>query len=69
MRFPLVPKSMAYNDLERHNGPYFQLFHRIHVQCRRKNNYLGFKSILIVYDRINTISAAIIQRLLGQNKL
>jgi len=24
------------NDLEQRNGPYFALFHRIRVQCRRK---------------------------------
>jgi len=24
------------NDLEQHNGPYFALFHRIRVRCRRK---------------------------------
>jgi len=27
MRFRLVPKSVTLNDLERHNGPYFALFH------------------------------------------
>jgi len=27
MSFPLVPKSVTLNDLERHNGPYFALFH------------------------------------------
>ena len=26
MSFPLVPKSMTLNDLERRNGPYFALF-------------------------------------------
>ena len=31
MSFPLVPKSMTLNDLERRNGPYFALFHRIFV--------------------------------------
>ena len=29
MSFRLVPKSMTLNDLERHNGPYFALFHQI----------------------------------------
>jgi len=29
MSFRLVPKSVTLNDLERHNGPYFALFHRI----------------------------------------
>jgi len=29
MSFRLVPKSVTLNDLERPNGPYFALFHRI----------------------------------------
>jgi len=29
MSFRLVPKSVTVNDLERRNGPYFALFHRI----------------------------------------
>jgi len=29
MRFRLVPKSVTLNDLERRDGPYFALFHRI----------------------------------------
>jgi len=36
MSFRLVTKSMTLNDLERHSGPYFALFHWIHVRCRRK---------------------------------
>jgi len=36
MSFRLVPKSASLNDLERRNGPYFALFHRIRVRCRRK---------------------------------
>jgi len=36
MNFRLVPKSVTLNDLERRNGPYFALFHRIRVQCRLK---------------------------------
>ena len=35
MTFRLVPKSVTLNDLERRNGPYFVLFHRIRVRCRR----------------------------------
>ena len=31
MSFRLVPKSVTLNDLERRNGPYFALFHRIFV--------------------------------------
>jgi len=29
MSFRLVSNSVALNDLERHNGPYSALFHRI----------------------------------------
>jgi len=36
MSFRLVPKSVTLNDLERRNGPYFALFYRIRVRCRRK---------------------------------
>jgi len=36
MSFRLVPKSVTLNDLERRNDPYFALFHRIPVRCRRK---------------------------------
>jgi len=31
MSFGLVPKLVTLNDLERRNGPYFALFHRIFV--------------------------------------
>jgi len=36
IRFRLVPKSVTLNDLERRNGPYFALFHRLRVRCRCK---------------------------------
>jgi len=36
MSFRLVPSSVTLNDLERRNGPYFALFHRIRVRCRRE---------------------------------
>jgi len=36
MRFRLVPMSLILNDLERRNNPYFALFHRIRVTCRRE---------------------------------
>jgi len=29
----MVPKSVALNDLERRNGLYFALFHRIRYSC------------------------------------
>jgi len=31
MSFRLVPNLVTLNDLERRNGPYFALFHRIFV--------------------------------------
>jgi len=36
MSFRLVPNSVTLNDLERRNGRYFALFHRIRVRRRRK---------------------------------
>ena len=36
MSFRLVQISVTLNDLERRNGPYFALFHRIRVRRRRK---------------------------------
>ena len=55
------------------NGPYFALFHRIRVRCRRKTIIVKLTSVsksllLIVYGHINT-NCAIIQRLVRQNKL
>jgi len=63
MSFRLVPKSVTLNELERRNGRYFALFHRIRVQCRIVKQNL----LLMVYDNINTI-CAIIQRLFGHRK-
>jgi len=57
MSFRLVPKSLTLNDLERRNGRYFASFHRIRIRCRPKAIITSVsKSILIVYDHINTIS-------------
>jgi len=64
MGFRLVPKSVTLNDLERHNGPYFVLFHRIRVRCR-KTILLWFQNlILIVYDHIR--SAQLFSDYLGE---
>ena len=71
MSFRLVPKSVTLNDLERRNGPYFALFHRIRVRCRRKLFLVlpPFQNILlIVYDHINTI-CPLIQHYLGKQTL
>jgi len=74
MSFRLVPKLVTLNDLERHNGPYFALFHRIFVYDVVVLQLLGLglprfqNPLLLVCDHIKTIYA-IIQRLFGQNKL
>ena len=70
MGFGLVQKSLTLNDLERRNGPYFALFQRDRVCCRRKTiirPIARFQNlVLIVTDHINTI-CAIIYQLFGQN--
>ena len=57
MSFRLVSKSMILNDLERRNGHYFALFHRIFVYNVVAKQLLGlppFQNLrLIVYDHIN----------------
>jgi len=72
MSFRLVPKLVTLNDLERRNGPYFALFHRIFVYVVAVKQLLGLPRfqnlLLIVYDHIKTI-CAISQRLFGQNRL
>ena len=72
MSFRLVPKLVTLNDLERRNGPYFALFHRIFVYdvvAKQLSGLPRFHNLLlIVYDHIETI-CTIIQRLFGQNKL
>jgi len=67
MSFRLVPKWVTLNDLERRNGPYFSLFHRIFVYDVVAKQLLHLlprfqNLLLIVYDHIKTI-CAIIQRL------
>jgi len=63
MSFRLVPKSAILNDLERRNGPYFTLFHRIFVYdvvIKQLLGPTGFENVLlIVYDHIKTICAII----------
>jgi len=72
MSFRLVSKSVTLNDLERRNGPYVSLFHRIRIRYVVVKQLLRLPRfqnlLLIVYDHINTI-CAIIQRLFVQNKL
>jgi len=55
--------------MELNSNPYFALFHRIRVRCRRKTIVRltsVSKLLLIVYDHISTI-CAISQRLFRQN--
>jgi len=68
MSFRLVPKSVTLNDLERRNGPYFSLFHRIRIRCRRKTIVrftLVSKSTFDSLCHINTI-CPLIQHYLGK---
>ena len=72
MSFRLVLKSLTLNDLERRNGFYCALFHRIFVYDVVVKQLLGLPRfqnlLLIVYDHTKTI-CTIIQGLFGQNKL
>jgi len=72
MSFLFVPKLVTLNDLQRRNGPYFALFHRIFVYDMVVKQLLGLPRfqnlLLIVCDHIKTI-CAISQRLFGRNKL
>ena len=65
MSFPLV----TLNDLERRNGPYFALFHRIFVYDIVAKQLLGLSRfqnlLLVVYNHIKT-TCTIIQRLFGK---
>jgi len=70
MTFRLLPKSVTLNDLERRNGPYCVLFHRVFHRVRYRKTIITSvsKSILMkVYDHINTICTTI-QRSFEQNK-
>jgi len=72
MGFRLVPKSVTLNDLERRNGRYFALFHRIFMYDVAVKRLLGLSRfqnlLLILYNHIKTI-CTVIQRLFGQNKV
>jgi len=50
MSFQLVQKSVTLNDLERRNGRYFALFHRIR-QLWGQLRHSGLKIAHIVGDR------------------
>jgi len=66
MSFPLISKSMTLNDLKRRNGPYFALFHRIHVRCRRKTITSVSKSTFDSYMTILIRSAQLFSDYLGK---
>jgi len=59
MSFRLVPKSVTLNDLERRNGPYFALCHRIFVYDVVVKQLLGLpldQNLLLIFcDAICTI--------------
>jgi len=59
MSFRLVPKLVTLNDLERRNGPYFALFHRIFVYDVAVKQLLGLPRfqnlLLILYDHYNDL--------------
>ena len=69
MSFPLLPKSVTLNDLERRNGGYFALFQRIFMYDVAVKQLIGlhrFRNLLlIIYNHIKPI-CVIIQRLFGQ---
>jgi len=54
MSFRLVPKFVTLNDLERRNGPYFALFHRIFVYDVAVKQLLGLPRFqnLLFYDHL-----------------
>ena len=58
MSFRLVSKSVTLNYLERRNGPYFALFHRIFVYDVVAKQLLGLPRfqnlLLVVCDHIKT---------------
>jgi len=66
MSFRLVPKSVTLNDLERHNGPYFALFHPILVYDVVVKQLLGlprFRNLLLIVYHHTKMICTIIQRL------
>jgi len=71
MSFRLVPKSVTLNYLERRNGHYFALFHRIFVYDVVIKQLLGLppdQNLLLIFcDHISAI-CAIIQQLFWQKR-
>jgi len=70
MSFRLLSKLVTLNDLERRNGPYFALFHRIFVYdvvAKQLLHLPRFQNLLlIVYDHIKTICAQLFSNYLGK---
>jgi len=52
MSFRLVSKSVTLNDLERPNGPYFSLFHRIRVRYFVVKQLLGLRRFRNTFDSL-----------------
>jgi len=50
MSFQMVPKSVTLNDLERRNGHYFSLFHRICVRYVVVKQLLGLYLCFKIYS-------------------
>jgi len=68
MSFRLVPKSVTLYDLERRNGRCFRYLTELGYDDVVKQLPRFKNLLLIVYNHIKTI-CAIIQRLIGRNKL
>jgi len=66
MCFRLVPKSVTFNDLERHNGRYFALFQRIFVYDVAVKQLLGLSLLqnllLILYNHLRNYSTIILAK-------
>jgi len=56
MIFRMLPKSVTLNYLERRNGPYSALFHRIRVRCRRKKVHVRYliscEFLVFIYAKV-----------------
>jgi len=71
MSFRLVPKSVTLNDLERHDGPYFVLFHRTFMYDVVVKQLLGLtrdQNLLLIFCHHINMTCTTIQQLFWQNK-
>ena len=65
-RFQMVPKSVTLNDLERRNGPYFALFHRIRVYNVDVKQLPQFQRLLLRSMTVLIRSAQLFSDYLGK---